>query len=102
MACVLSLGAGGLLPVRAEAVQVPLRCRIQGGSWQPCRMTIERIGEHWWLEVGNERLEFRSDGRGQVTLNDGKGQARQVVPAWSEEQALCWDGVCALGSFPLD
>jgi hypothetical protein len=91
-----------LLPVRAEAVQVPLRCRIQGGSWQPCRMTIERIGEHWWLEVGNERLEFRSDGRGQVTLNDGKGQARQVVPAWSEEQALCWDGVCSLGSFPLD
>jgi hypothetical protein len=65
-------------------------------------MTVVQLGEHWWLQVGGQRLEFRSDGRGSVSLRRGTGQSRAVQPVWGTDQALCWDGVCAKGNLPLD
>jgi hypothetical protein len=65
-------------------------------------MTIQAIGEHWWLQVGQQRLEFRSDGRGGVRLRDQGGLERAVQPVWAADRALCWDGVCAKGELPLD
>jgi hypothetical protein len=87
-------------PIAAQTIQ--LHCRLAQGAWQPCTMTVERIGEHWWLQVGEERLEFRSDGRGAVSLLDRTGIARSVQPVWAADQALCWDGICARGELPLD
>ena len=81
---------------------IPLECRLGDGAWQPCTMTVVQLGEHWWLQVGRQRLEFRSDGRGSVSLRNGSGQARAVMPVWGADQALCWDGVCAKGNLPLD
>ena len=81
---------------------IPLECRLAGGPWQPCTMTVLLLGQHWWLQVGSERLEFRSDGRGSVNLRSGTGAVRAVQPVWSSDQALCWDGVCAKGALPLD
>jgi len=88
---------------RAEAtLQVPLECRLGAGAWKPCTMTIQRFGEHWWLQVGQQRLEFRSDGRGSITMTDIGGRSRAVLPVWNAPQVLCWDGICAKGELPLD
>ena len=65
-------------------------------------MTIQSLGEHWWLQVGNQRLDFRSDGRGGVSLRGLHGEVRLVQPVWAADRALCWDGVCAKGDLPLD
>jgi hypothetical protein len=90
-------------PTGSSAGQsIPLECRLAAGAWQPCTMTVLQLGEHWWLQVGNQRLEFRSDGRGSVSLRSGTGVPRSVQPVWSADQALCWDGVCAKGNLPLD
>jgi hypothetical protein len=88
-------------PARAQQ-ELPMECRLGDGTWRACTMTIARAGEHWWLQVGSRRLEFRSDGRGAITLSSGAGPGRAVVPAWQPDRALCWDGVCARGEFPLD
>jgi hypothetical protein len=85
-----------------SALNVPLECRIGDGPWSPCTMTIQRIGEHWWLQVGAQRLEFHSDGRGSISLRHGAGSQRAVQPVWREPRALCWDGICAKGDLPLD
>lgn len=77
-------------------------CRLGHGPWQPCTLNVERIGEYWWLQVGEQRLEFRSDGRGRVSLIEAGGAARTVEAVWSAEQDLCWDGVCTRGELPLD
>ena len=84
------------------ALTVPLECRIGTAGWTPCTMTIQRFGEHWWLQVGPQRLEFRSDGRGSITVSDGAGGRRPVQPVWREPRSLCWDGICAKGDLPLD
>jgi hypothetical protein len=97
----LFAAALSLPPAAAQPLRVPLECRLAGGPWQACTMTIEQVGTHWWLDVGRERLEFRSDGRGSVSLSAG-GSSRAVMPAWNPDQALCWDGVCARGDIPLD
>lgn len=99
----LAAAAQALLAAPARAQQeLPLECRLGDGAWRACTMTIARAGEHWWLQVGSRRLEFRSDGRGAITLSSGAGPGRSVVPAWQPDRALCWDGVCARGEFPLD
>lgn len=103
----MALLAGGLglllhQPRAASAQTIPLDCRLGSGVWQPCTLTIERLGEHWWLDVAGERLHFRSDGRGSVQLQQGQAAARRVEPRWESQQALCWDGVCAKGELPLD
>jgi hypothetical protein len=90
-------------PAQAEtSMSLPLECQLHQGQWQPCTLTIEQIGEHWWLQIGRQRLVFRSNGRGSITLSDGAGATRTVQPVWTAQQALCWDGVCTKGEFPLD
>jgi hypothetical protein len=95
------LGLGAAAGAQA-ALTVPLECRIGDGQWTACTMTVQRFGEHWWLQVGGQRLEFRSDGRGSTTVSDGAGTKRAVQPVWREPHALCWDGICAKGDLPLD
>jgi hypothetical protein len=95
---VLSAAAAWAQPT----LRLPLQCRLGSDPWRDCTMTIQRAGEHWWLDVGQQRLEFRSDGRGQISLMEPTGVRRVVSPRWAEPQALCWDGVCAKGEFPLD
>ena len=47
-----------------EPFSVPLECQLESGGWHPCTMTVERIGEHWWLQVGQRRFDLRHDGQG--------------------------------------
>ncbi len=81
---------------------IPLQCRRAPGPWRTCRLTIEALGRHWWLQVGRERWVLRADGRGALTLESGQGPARPVQPLWQRDRSLCWDGHCIKGSFPLD
>lgn len=99
----LLLGAWlGALPALAEQT-VPLECRLGGGDWGRCTMRVERIGEHWWIRAGEERIEFRHDGRGGITMRREPARTWQAVSAsWTADAALCWDGVCARGAIPLD
>ena len=94
------------LPVaaaRAQSAQnLPLECQLKAGPWQPCTLTIEQMGARWWLQIGEQRLVFHSDGRGSVTLIDRAGATKAVQPVWTAQRALCWDGVCAKGDLPLD
>ena len=85
-----------------EPFSVPLECQLESGGWHPCTMTVERIGEHWWLQVGQRRFDFRHDGQGRIELQEASGPPREVSPSWSSQQALCWDGVCTKGNLPLD
>lgn len=114
-ALVVLLAAGALVtaPLRAEpqgaepsapqrTLSIPLQCRLGNGSWQPCRMEVMAVGSHWTLEVGGQRLEFRHDGRGGVTMQQGSGGWRSVSSRWEQPLDLCWDGVCARGPIPLD
>lgn len=96
-------------PLRAESAPetgrfgtIALECRLASGPWQPCQMKVERLGAHWWLLIGDQRLEFRHDGRGQVTMQRGQENWRQVDSRWGDDASLCWDGVCARGEIPLD
>lgn len=97
-----ALISGGGVAQAQTGLQVPLECQLQGSGWQPCTLTIERMGEHWWLLVDGQRLDFRSDGKGSVTLSDASGRSQAVQPVWTAQHALCWDGVCAKGDLPLD
>ena len=81
---------------------VPLQCRRDPGPWRDCRLTIESLGRHWWVQVGRERWVLRADGRGGLTLETGQGLARPVQPHWQLDRSLCWDRHCIKGSFPLD
>ena len=98
------------ISARAQAVSpsalgqqaLPVQCRRLPGPWRVCRLTIESLGRHWWLQVGRERWVLRADGRGGLTLESGAGPARPVQPLWQLDRSLCWDGHCIKGSFPLD
>jgi hypothetical protein len=90
------------LPVRSEPGRFPVRCRLDQGPWRPCVMTVEAVGERWRIELNDQRLEFRHDGRGLVEMQGPSDGWRAVNSRWSDDQALCWDGVCAQGQFPLD
>jgi hypothetical protein len=81
--------------------EIPLECRLGAGPWQQCRMRVEEMGAHWFLLVGDRRIEFRHDGSGTVTMGEG-GQSRPVTSRWLEDRSLCWDGTCARGEIPLD
>ena len=95
-------GAEAEVTGEAAGLKVPLQCQLGKGPWQNCRMDIETLGEHWWLQVGSERIEFRHDGRGNVRMRQGLQAWRSVRSSWSSEAALCWNGVCAKGAIPLD
>ena len=98
------------ISARAQAVSpsalgqqaLPVQCRRLPGPWRVCRLTIESLGRHWWLQVGRERWVLRADGRGGLTLESGPGPARPVQPLWQLDRSLCWDGHCIKGNFPLD
>lgn len=84
-------------------LRVPLECRLDSGAWSRCIMEVERLGEHWWICAGDQRIEFRHDGKGSITMQRGAGSPWQAVRAsWSADATLCWDGVCARGAIPLD
>jgi hypothetical protein len=86
-----------------QGSQVPLECRLGDGPWQDCHMQIESIGMHWWLLIGEQRVEFRHDGRGRVTMQEREGGGwRPVDSRWAEDTSLCWNGICAKGDIPLD
>ena len=82
--------------------QVSLQCRLADGPWQDCHMQVEKLGLHWFLLVGGQRIEFRHDGRGKVTMLKPSGGWQPVHSRWVENTDLCWDGVCARGDIPLD
>lgn len=112
MAAFVSLAALGIGLGPAQADQLPLRCRLGGGPWQRCSMEVEQPGERWSLQVAGRRIAFRHDGSGTVTMQDpaptspasvGDGGAWvPVATTWIAGPALCWNGVCAQGDFPLD
>lgn len=87
------------------AQPLPLRCQVDGGPWRDCQMRIEELGMLWSLVVGLQQFGFQHDGRGQVRMRRGGGPASPWVPVearWRADAALCWDGICAKGDFPLD
>lgn len=101
------LAWSSVVPLRAESApplpqRYPVHCRLAGGPWAACVMAIEQLGERWWLELGGQRVVFRHDGKGTVQMQRRPGQWQTVTAQWSDDQALCWDGVCAKGPFPLD
>lgn len=99
----LPMGRAAGAPGQGTNQEIPLQCRLAGGSWQPCRMAVIELGSHWILQIGTQRLEFRHDGRGAVTVQSGTGQIwRPVSSRWEGARDLCWDGVCTRGPLPLD
>jgi len=97
---------GCCLPTEAWAQQgphaVPLQCRLEQQNWRPCSMVVEQVGQHWYLVLDNQRLEFRHDGDGRIhMLRPGDGW-RTVESAWDPNGNLCWGAVCAKGDIPLD
>ncbi len=81
---------------------VPLQCRLAAGPWRSCNMRVERLGEHWWLELGGRLIEFRHDGHGGLTMRWPGGPWRPVASRWQADGCLCWDGICTRGAIPLD
>jgi hypothetical protein len=65
-------------------------------------MEVVELGSQWALVVGAQRLMFRHNGRGAVTMRSRPGPWRPVSSHWNDRQDLCWDGVCARGAIPLD
>ena len=103
-ACLL-LGLFGLLQSVAATELVsdaPLRCRLGNGPWQPCRMVVQADGLGWELTIGQQRIGFRHDARGSVSMRKGPSPWKSVEARWMGDAALCWDGVCAQGAIPLD
>ena len=97
----LGLVLGGAPALAGQ--HVPLECRLDAGAWTHCTMKVERIGEHWWITSGDQRIEFRHDGRGKITMRRQRSSQWQAVQAnWSADATLCWDGICARGEIPLD
>jgi hypothetical protein len=86
----------------AARLLVPLQCRLAAGAWQNCAMRVERLGEHWWLELGRRRIEFRHDGHGGMAMRWPGGPWQSVNSRWNSDGSLCWDGICARGAIPLD
>jgi hypothetical protein len=91
-------------PLLAQPIPglISLECRLADGPWQQCQMQVEQVGAHWLLLVAGQRIEFRHDQRGSVTMLAPTGGWRPVSSRWSADTSLCWDGVCARGDIPLD
>ena len=100
---VVSLGCWLSLATQAHAGgdAVPLQCRIDQGDWRSCRMLVEQVGRHWYLELDSRRIEFRHKGDGRIQMLRTDSSWQQVDSRW-EEGSLCWGQVCARGEIPLD
>lgn len=86
----------------ASAIRPALRCRLGSGPWTACRLTVDRLGERWRLDVNGEAISFEHDGRGTVRMRRAGGPWHTVQAYWNAEASLCWDGVCTSGDLPLD
>lgn len=102
MGVALLISGAGLNGVQAQARAVPLLCRLGPGPWQPCRMEVQDLGLHWFLQIGSERIEFRHSGDGTVRMQRTGRDWQAVESRWQADASLCWDGVCARGEIPLD
>ncbi|MEB3322829.1 MAG: hypothetical protein VKI81_08385 [Synechococcaceae cyanobacterium] len=100
----VGVAAGLADPVDASSPRetIALECRLGDGPWRRCRMQVREVGAHWFLLIGEQRLEFRHDGTGAVRMQTDRGGWRSVRSRWAEDTSLCWDGVCARGDIPLD
>ena len=99
-AVLLLAGSGG--PLGAAPASIPLQCRQQNEPWRACTMVVEEVGQHWWLVIDGDRFEFMHDGTGRMRLRREGGTWRDVESRWAADMSLCWNGICALGSIPLD
>ncbi|EAQ73737.1 MULTISPECIES: hypothetical protein [unclassified Synechococcus] len=99
---VMGLGWVSRTALGAEPPAYKLECRLENGPWHPCVMTVESVGERWQIDLEGLRVIFRHDGRGSVEMRRSSGPWQPVSGRWQDDHALCWDGVCAKGSFPLD
>jgi hypothetical protein len=104
LAAVLTMGLGwaARTALGAEPPAYPVQCRLGDGPWHPCVMTVQSVGERWQIDLGDLRVVFRHDGRGSVEMRRASGPWQPVSGRWRDDHALCWDGLCAKGSFPLD
>jgi hypothetical protein len=91
-----------LAAVAAEHRGGSLECRLGQGPWQPCVMQIQDVGLRWELQIGSRRIGFRHGGDGAIHMRLSSGDWRPVAATWQPDASLCWDGVCARGSIPLD
>jgi len=98
--CLLALGCGA--HAGGVAISAGLQCRLGDAPWRPCAMAVDGDRLRWALHVGRETVNFRSDGRGRVWMQRSTDGWRTVEPLWRNDSSLCWDGICALGHFPLD
>jgi hypothetical protein len=89
-------------PGQEQSFSVPLHCQVDGGAWRNCQMVVEQVGALWQLVLGGERYGFQHDGRGVVRMRRGEGEWTAVQARWSADACLCWNGLCARGSIPLD
>jgi hypothetical protein len=104
LAALLAMGLG-LAPRTALGAEPPayqVECRLGDGPWHPCVMTVQAVGERWQIDLGGLRVVFRHDGRGSVEMSRSSGPWQSVSSRWDGNHALCWDGICAKGAFPLD
>ena len=84
-------------------LSLPMECRQQKESWQPCRYESEQPGARWRLAFQNQTVHFRHDGTGLMQMQVGDHSAWTAVQArWIAERTLCWNDVCARGDIPLD
>ncbi len=91
----------------ACAQSVVLQCQLDGGAWQTCLMQVQDIGKSWRVAMGQETLLFRHNGAGAIAMKQRGRPWRLVQTRWigvpaSDQKALCWGSLCALGAVPLD
>ena len=91
----------GNAQAQARSFAVPLQCRIDSTAWRSCRMVVDQVGRHWYLELEDLRIEFRHDGDGRIHMLRQAATWQDVDSHW-EEGSLCWGQVCAKGEIPLD
>lgn len=65
-------------------------------------MQFAEDGLQWQILLLNQRIWFRHDGRGSVSMRTGLSRWRPVPVHWHSDATLCWGELCARGEIPLD
>lgn len=81
---------------------IPLLCRLKQQDWRPCSMVVDKVGQHWYLQLEDQRFEFRHNGDGRIQMVRPGDGWHTVESDWDAEGNLCWGQVCAKGDIPLD